>query len=91
VRDQVLHPYKTTGRIMVLYILTFTFLDSRQEHKRILNWERTEQKAGSVRRSIHKMYRVEQKPRISLSSDGGIKTLWNLLTKLLHGKTTITG
>jgi hypothetical protein len=26
VRDQVSHPYKTTGRIMVLYILTFTFL-----------------------------------------------------------------
>jgi hypothetical protein len=24
VRDQVSHPYKTTGRIMVLYILTFT-------------------------------------------------------------------
>jgi hypothetical protein len=23
-RDQVSHPYKTTGRIMVLYILTFT-------------------------------------------------------------------
>jgi hypothetical protein len=22
--DQVSHPYKTTGRIMVLYILTFT-------------------------------------------------------------------
>jgi hypothetical protein len=28
VRDQVSHPYKTTGRIMVLYILTFAFLDS---------------------------------------------------------------
>jgi phosphate starvation-inducible membrane PsiE len=26
VRDQVSHPYKTTGRIMILYILTFTFL-----------------------------------------------------------------
>jgi hypothetical protein len=25
-RDQVSHPYKTTGRIMILYILTFTFL-----------------------------------------------------------------
>jgi hypothetical protein len=35
VRDQVSHPYKTTGRIMVLYILTFTFLDSRQEDKRL--------------------------------------------------------
>jgi polysaccharide pyruvyl transferase WcaK-like protein len=29
VRDQVSHPYKTTGIIMVLYILTFIFLDSR--------------------------------------------------------------
>jgi hypothetical protein len=34
VRDQVSHPYKTTGRIMVLYILTFTFLDSRRYDKR---------------------------------------------------------
>jgi hypothetical protein len=30
-RDQVSHPYKSTGRIMVLYILTFTFLDSRRD------------------------------------------------------------
>jgi hypothetical protein len=29
VRDQVSHLYKTTGRIMVLYILTFTFLYSQ--------------------------------------------------------------
>jgi hypothetical protein len=35
VRDQVSHPYKITGRIMVLYILTFTFLDSKQEDKRL--------------------------------------------------------
>jgi hypothetical protein len=35
VRDQVSHPYKTTGRIMVLYILTFTFLDSRRDDKRL--------------------------------------------------------
>jgi hypothetical protein len=27
VRDQVSHQYQTTGRIVVLYILTFTFLD----------------------------------------------------------------
>jgi hypothetical protein len=33
VRDQVSHPYKTTDTIVVLYILTFTFLDSRQEDK----------------------------------------------------------
>jgi hypothetical protein len=34
VRDRVSHPYKTTDRITVLYILTFTFLDSRRDDKR---------------------------------------------------------
>jgi hypothetical protein len=33
-RDHVSHPYKTTGRIKVLYILSITFLDSRREDKR---------------------------------------------------------
>jgi hypothetical protein len=35
VSDQVSHPYKNTGRIMVLYILTFTFLDSTRKDKRL--------------------------------------------------------
>jgi hypothetical protein len=34
VRDQVSHPYRTTGKIVVLHILIFTFLDSRLEDKR---------------------------------------------------------
>jgi hypothetical protein len=30
VRDQVSHSYKTTGKIIVLYILIFVFVDSRK-------------------------------------------------------------
>jgi len=34
VNDPVSHPYKTTGKIIVLNILSFKFLDSNQEDKR---------------------------------------------------------
>jgi len=34
VSDQVSHPYKTTGKITVLYIVIFKFLDSNLEDKR---------------------------------------------------------
>jgi len=33
--DKVSHPYQTTDKIIVLYILTFTFLDSKLEDKRL--------------------------------------------------------
>jgi hypothetical protein len=35
VRDKVSSPYKPTGRIMILYNLTFTNLDSRREDKKL--------------------------------------------------------
>jgi hypothetical protein len=34
VGDQVSYPYKTTGKIIVLYILTFIDVDSKLEDKR---------------------------------------------------------
>jgi hypothetical protein len=33
VREQVSHPYRTTGKIIVLHILIFMFLDIRREDK----------------------------------------------------------
>jgi hypothetical protein len=36
VRDQVSHPHRTTGKIMVLYILIFKFIEREWEEK-ILN------------------------------------------------------
>jgi hypothetical protein len=39
VRDQVSNPYKTTGKIIVLYTLIFVFFDSNLEDKRFcIEW-----------------------------------------------------
>jgi hypothetical protein len=43
-RDHVSHPYSNRGNIIVLYILTFTFFDSRREDLPLQNdvkYERT--------------------------------------------------
>ena len=37
-RDQVSHPYMTTGKIVVLYVLMFKFLHRKLEDKKILHW-----------------------------------------------------
>jgi hypothetical protein len=35
-RDQVSHPYRTTGKIVALYILIFMFLDSSSEEGKFI-------------------------------------------------------
>jgi len=37
VRDQVSHPYKTTGEIMVLYIVTLKFFREEMGRQKIMN------------------------------------------------------
>jgi hypothetical protein len=34
VRDQVSHPYRTTGKVIVVFIIIFTFFDGRRKDRR---------------------------------------------------------
>jgi hypothetical protein len=36
-RDQVSYPYKTTGKVIGMYILIFTFLDKQARRPKVLN------------------------------------------------------
>ena len=57
VNDQVSHPYKTTGKIIVLCIFIFKFLDSNLEDKRFLQagcflWRQNNYLLGT-KKSVH--------------------------------------
>jgi hypothetical protein len=54
VRDQVSHPYRS-DRIVVLYILTFTFLDSRQDDKTLNRMITT---TGYIAMSVKKLNHI---------------------------------
>jgi hypothetical protein len=41
VRDKVSHPYSTTGKTTIFYMLVFRFFYMRREEKKILDWMTT--------------------------------------------------
>jgi hypothetical protein len=45
--DQVSHPYRTTGKIIVLYILMFKFFNSNQEDRRF--WTKWSKKTLKIK------------------------------------------
>jgi hypothetical protein len=57
VRDQVSHPYSTTGKIAVLYILIFRFLTVTQFNQNLVvdNYKRTG-RHGEASRNISHCY-----------------------------------
>jgi hypothetical protein len=60
VGEQASHPYKTTGKIIVLYILMFMFLESRWEE---LNWT-----VASVTRTVCSLFPHDSNFDLLLSS-----------------------
>jgi hypothetical protein len=52
VRDQVSHPYSTTGKIRISYILIFRFFDMRRENKKIWIEYHSDLLASSLRPRI---------------------------------------
>jgi hypothetical protein len=61
VRDQVSHPYKTTGKIIVLHILIYVFLESKPEDQMAAGISRVQSALNFFMNLIFDFFRVVPK------------------------------